>query len=104
VTPSYFQDQVTENTSVNCDLNQRLLRKYYLDLNAGYNMTKYVASANAVSANPDNDYYTFSARLSRSFLKRGTLALVCQYSKNCSTEPGFTYSSSQVGVEIGYKY
>ena len=104
VAPSYFQDQVTENTSVNCDLSQRLLGKYYLDLNAGYNMTKYVASASAVTANRDDDYYTFSARLSHSFLKRGTVALIYQYSRNSSTTPGFTYSSSQVGIEIGYRY
>jgi hypothetical protein len=104
VTPSYFQDQDSENTSVSCDLNQRLLGKYYLDLNAGYNMTEYVSSAAAGSANPDNDYYTFNARLSRSILKRGTLAIFYQYSGNSSTEPGFTYSGSQVGIEIGYKY
>jgi hypothetical protein len=104
VTPSYFQDQVSENTSVSCDLNQRLFGKYYLDLNAGYNMTEYDASTSAGSANPDNDYYTFNARLSRSFLKRGSLAVFYQYSGNSSTEPGFTYSGSQVGIEIGYKY
>jgi hypothetical protein len=104
VTPSYFQGQVTENTSVNCDLNQRLLEKFYLDLNAGYNITEYVASKSAVSANSDDDYYTFSARLSHPFLKRGTLAVFYQYNGNSSTEPGFTYSGSQVGIEVGYKY
>jgi hypothetical protein len=104
ITPSYFQDQVSENTSVSCDLNQRLFGKYYLDLNAGYNMTEYDASTSAGSANPDNDYYTFNARLSRSFLKRGSLAVFYQYSGISSTEPGFTYSGSQVGIEIGYKY
>jgi len=103
-TPSYFQDQVSENTSINCDLNQRLLGRYYLDLNAGYNITKYDASTIVGSANPDNDYYSFCARLSRSFLKRGTLAIFYQYSGNSSAEPGFTYSGSQVGIEIGYKY
>jgi len=104
VTPSLYQDQVTENTSVNCNLNQRLFGKLYLGLNAGYNMTKYVATASAVSVNRDDDYYNFSARLGRSFLKRGTLAFVYQYSRNSSTEPGFTYSSSQFGFEIGYRY
>jgi hypothetical protein len=104
VTPSYFQDQVSENTSVSCDLNQRLFGKYYLNLNAGYDMTEYVSSASAASANPDDDYYTFNARLSRSFLKRGTLGIFYQYSGNSSTEPGFTYSGSQVGIEIGYRY
>jgi hypothetical protein len=104
VTPSYFQGQVSENTSVSCDLNQRLLEKFYLDLNAAYNDTEYVASESAVSANSDNDYYTLNARLSHPFLKRGTLAIFYQYSGNSSTEPGFTYSGSQVGIEIGYKY
>jgi hypothetical protein len=104
VTPSLFQGQVSEITSVSCDLNQRLLEKFYLDLNAGYDIAKYEASTAAGSANPDNDYYTLSARLSRSFLKRGTLGVFYQYSGNSSTEPGFTYTGSQVGIEIGYKY
>jgi hypothetical protein len=104
VTPSYFQGQVSENTSVSCDLNQRLLEKFFLDLNAAYNDTEYVASESAVSANSDDDYYTLSARLSHPFLKRGTMAVFYQYSGNSSTEPGFTYSGSQVGIEIGYKY
>jgi len=104
VNPSYFQGQVTENTVASFDLNQRLFRKFNLDLNAGYNITKYVASENNVSANSDDDYYTFSARLSHPLLKRGTLAVFYQYSGNSSTEPGFTYSGSQAGIEIGYKY
>jgi hypothetical protein len=104
VTPSYFQGQVTENTVASCDLNQRLLGKFNLDLNAGYNITKYVASESNVSANSDDDYYTLSARLSHQILKRGTLAAFFQYSGNSSTEPGFTYSGTQVGIEIGYKY
>lgn len=104
VAPSVFQDQVTENTSINCNVNQRLLGKLNLDLNAGYNMAKYLASTTAISTNRTDNYYTLSARLSRPLWKRGTVAILYQYSNNASTTPGFTYASSQVGFEFGYKF
>jgi len=36
VEPSYFENQVTENTSISLNLNQRLLGKVFLDLTGGY--------------------------------------------------------------------
>jgi len=44
VNTSYFENQVTENTGVTADLNQRLLGKLSLDLNGGYSTTKYLSS------------------------------------------------------------
>jgi hypothetical protein len=104
VTPSYFQGQVTDVTAVDLDLNQRLFGKFYLDLNAGYDMTKYIATTSDISVNREDDSYVFNVRLSHEFLKRGTLAVVYQYNDNCSTAPGFAYLSSQVGIEVGYKF
>jgi hypothetical protein len=99
---------VTVTTGVNLDLNQRLFGKYYLDLGAGYSTVKYTDSistgSSTFSGDRVDDDYTFNARLSRSFLKRGTVAVTYQYSDNSSTLPGFSYSSSQIGFEIGYSY
>jgi hypothetical protein len=105
VAVSYFQNQVTEGTEVMGGLNQRLLKRLYLDLSGGYNTLKYVASDSSSSgAGRRDDYYTFDVRLSCPFLKRGTAAVFYQYSDDSSTAPGFTFSSSQVGFEVGYRF
>jgi len=103
VAASYFQNQVTESTDIVGGLNQRLLGKLYLDLAGGYHTIRYVAASGSATARTD-DYYTFSTRLSCPFLKRGTVAVFYQYSDNSSTAPGFTFSSNQVGFEIGYRF
>ena len=104
VNTSYFQDQVTEDTSLSCDLNQRLWKSFNLDVGGAYHLTQYAGSAGQASVNREDDYYTLNIRLSHSFLKRGTLAIIYQYGDNSSTASGFTYSSSQIGIEIGFRY
>lgn len=103
VAASYFENQVTESTDIVGDLNQRLLGKFYLDLAGGYHTIRYVAAGGSATARTD-DYYTFSTRLSCPFLKRGTVAVFYQHSDNSSTAPGFTFSSNQIGFEIGYRF
>jgi hypothetical protein len=104
VAQSYFEDQITETTSFGGNLNQRLFKQLYLDMGGQFGRVDYVASGNSASIDRTDDYYSFSVRLSHLFLKRGTFAVLYQYSDNSSSEPGFSYSSSQVGFEIGYRY
>ena len=112
VSSSYFQNQVTENTGITADLNQRLLGRLFLDLSGGYAQTKYVASATGPSAaaGRKDNIYSFSARLTYPLLKRATLSMFYSHSENSSSQsgftsgPGFGYTSTQVGFEIGYRY
>lgn len=105
VSASYFQNLVTENTSVNAGLSQRLFRKVYLGLTGSYTRASYVATASsAVFAGRTDDYYSFNVRLSSVFLKRGSIALFYQYTDNSSSQAGYTFSSNQVGLELGYKF
>jgi len=120
---SSFQNQTTENTSIMGDLNQRLLGKLYLDLSGGYATTKYQSSTTlpgqiGYGTSRNDDYYSFNVRLTCPFLKRGTFSVFYQYSDNSSTQTGFqqyyqnqfysqsaySYTSSQVGFQIGYSY
>ncbi|HTX22405.1 MAG TPA: outer membrane beta-barrel protein [Candidatus Aquilonibacter sp.] len=121
---SYFENQVTENTGINADLSQRLLGKLYLDLNGGYGITKYVSTASlsnqiGYGAGRNDDTYSFSVRLTCPLLKRATISVFYQYSKNSSSQTGylqfyqtdyllsqsaFAYTSSQIGFEIGYRF
>ena len=104
VASTYLPGQITETTGVNADLNQRLLGKLFLDLNGGYQLVKYVSSVNTPGPSREDDYYTFNVRLSRTFLKRGTIAVLYQLSKDNSNVPGFSFTSHQVGFQIGYNY
>jgi hypothetical protein len=103
VTASYLQSPATESTAVTANLNQRLIRVLYLDLSGGYRTVEYLASTTTVGR--DDDFYVFSVRLSTSFLKqRGTAAVFYQYADNSSSAPGFTFETTQVGFELGYRY
>jgi hypothetical protein len=104
VSASFLVDQVTETTGVIADLNQRLLGKLFLDLNGGYQSVKYVSSLNTSSITRADDYYTFNARLSCAFLKRGTVAVLYQLSRDNSNQAGYTFTSHQVGFQIGFAY
>jgi hypothetical protein len=104
VAASFLQDQVTENTGVAAGLNQRLLGKLSLDLNGGYQMVKYISSVNTSGSNREDKFYSFGARLSRAFLKRGTIAVLYQISKDDSSQAGYSFTSHQVGFQIGFSY
>jgi len=97
------QNQVTESTDIRGSLNQRLLKQLHLDLGGGFHKVAYVSSG-AHSASREDEFFSFYVRLSCLFLKRGTAAVFYQVTDNSSTQPGFTFSSSQVGFEVGYRY
>jgi len=105
VSASYLsQDQVTEATGVSVGLNQRLLGSLYLDLSGGYQAVKYIASASAPGPGRQDNFYSLNARLSRTFLKRGTIAVLYQLGKDDSSLPGYSFTSHQVGFQIGFRY
>jgi hypothetical protein len=104
VAPSYQSDQVTENATLGGTLRQRLLGKLFLDLSGGFTMSDYHSSLAGVEISR-NDYGTyFMARLSLLILKRGTASVFYYLSDNTSNENGFTYTSNQVGFELGYRF
>jgi hypothetical protein len=104
VAASYLQgNQVTESTGVSAGLNQRLVKKLFLDLSGGYQTVKYISSGSSVS-NRKDDYDYLKAQLSCAFLKRGTIAVFYQISRNDSSQAGYSFTSHQVGFQIGYSY
>jgi hypothetical protein len=106
VASSYLQDQYTETTAVSTSLNQRLLGKLFLNLTGGYEFIKYVSSGSASGSGREDDLYMFNAQLSRAFLKRGTIAVLYQFSKDNSSpqQSGYSFTSHQIGFQIGYSY
>ena len=104
VSASYLQNnQVTESTSISVGLNQRLLGKIFLDLSGGYQTVKYISSNSSVSSRRD-DYDYLNAQLSCAILKRGTIAVFYQISRDDSSQAGYSFTSHQVGFSIGCRY
>ena len=111
VSNSSYQSQVDIVTGVTATLNQRLLGRLNLNLSGGYTTTEYRASEVGLSTSRNDDVFSFSARLSCPFLKRATVSVFYAYNDNNSTQSGFAtvgtgygYTSSQGGLEIGYRY
>ncbi|MFO1487472.1 MAG: hypothetical protein U1F65_03245 [Verrucomicrobiota bacterium] len=106
VSPSLFRNQVTQTTSVNLGLSQRLFGKYYLSVSGGYGLSTYQDSSltGAAFSGREDTRSFFSVNLSRSFLKRGTASVSYSNSHNTSNATGFGYDSDQIGFSIAYSY
>jgi len=105
VRPSYYQDQVTESTSISAGLHQRLLGRIYLDLSGGYGNSTYHASTTApVSSRSDYDTTSFSASLTTSFLKRGSASVFCSVNHNSSGASTYDYTTHAIGFQLSYSY
>jgi hypothetical protein len=104
ISPSYFQSQDTINTSYTATLNQQLPEKFSLALTGGYATTDYTATSSGVSVGRSDDTYSFSASLSHSLTKRGTVSASYSYGENNSNISGPAYSSEQIGVQVSYQF
>ena len=100
----YILAQQMEGTTVSVNLNQRLLEKFYVNTSLGYTRTDFTVALGSLSDIRNDNVYSFTARLGRSFLTRGNVALTYQYSDNQSNKGGYSYRSNQVGVEVGFAY
>jgi hypothetical protein len=103
VTQSIIQDSVTVSTTYGVGLSQRLLGELHLSLSGNYSTEDFLSTTTAVTDRTDNAY-SLNARLSCSFLKRGTLGLTWQYSHNQSSAEGLTYGTTQLGFDVSYSY
>jgi hypothetical protein len=108
ISPSLFLNEVTENTTIGINLNQRLLRKYFINLSAGYNFTQFTPSVEGENlfgtSNREDRSYNVGVRLTRVFFKRGNFSVFYSYNQNSSSASAYSYASEQVGVEVGYRY
>lgn len=104
VSASFLQDQFTENTGVSARLNQRLLRKYFCELYGGYQYIKYVSTIDTSVSERNDNYYFLNIQLGRTFLRRGSFSINYQLSHDDSSLPGYSFTSHQIGFQIGYSY
>jgi hypothetical protein len=103
----YLAAQQTETTVVSLGVNQKLWRKFSLGGGVAYTRMDYSTPAFAGAggaANRNDDIVSFNAQLSHPFYKRGTWSLFYQYSDDTSSQAGFGYQSSQVGMSVSYSF
>jgi len=104
VSASPFSDQITENTSVSANLRQRILDRWFFSISGGYRVTAHEsASASVPVAREDRGTFV-RLGLSTTWQERGTFQVFFSQSRNDSDAAGFGYDSTQVGLDIGYRY
>ncbi len=104
VSPSYFNNQITEGTSVSLSLNQRILKRLNLGLSGGLSITDYVETSKDLNTARNDDRYFFNARLSTAFLKRATFGVFYNYQKNNSDVENYAYDSNMIGADVSYRW
>ena len=102
---SYFSDQVNQNTRWSFGVNQRLLTVWNLNASASRSNMRYLPSdSSTVVVIREDTSYSYNLRLSTRFLRRGSVGLVYQHTRNASDAIGYGFSSNQIGLELSYSY
>jgi hypothetical protein len=117
ISPSVIPGADTTGTLFGANVNQVLFKKFQLNIGTAYSISDYTQTGLGLNVLPNNtlqlaldsigrtdDTISFSVRLSHPFFKRGTWSVFYQYSDNESSQPGFSYTSSQMGFEVSYSY
>jgi len=118
VSPALFQDVVTESTSISATFRQRFLQHFTFEASGGYSTTPYVGFAAAgefinngapmltstVGQNRADNTRFARVSVGSTFRQRGTVSVFYSYSDTTSSLGAFALSSTQVGVEIGWRY
>jgi hypothetical protein len=101
---SYYQNQSSVTTSVGASINQRLFKEFNLSVGGSYNWNHYDSAATGVTANNSQEYYSVNVSLSTTFFKRVSASVFYSYSDSSTAQTGLSFSSSQVGFNLGYSY
>jgi hypothetical protein len=105
ITPSFFAGQVNESTSWSVGLNQRLLQRFNFNASTSRRRTDYLTvGAGGVAIAREDTSNSYTLRLGTSFLRRGSIGVFFQNTRNRSDETIYSFSSNQVGLEVGYSY
>jgi len=121
VTPSFYANEVVVNTSISATLQQRFLQHFTFEVSGGYTSTPFVgfarveeftnrrpigAPAPVATVQTSREDYSRFARVSlgSTFRQRGTVSIFYSYNDYTSGLAAFAMSSTQVGMEIGWRY
>lgn len=104
VSTSYFNDATIRSTNWNAGINQRILQRFFLSLGTSYGDSKYLPTSNRIVIDRNDEYWSYNAGISTSFLRRGSVSITYSESENNSRASLFEYSSRQVSGEVSYRF
>lgn len=110
ITTSLFQNSAIDSTSLTVGLSQRLFERFQWAISGSYGSDSYITTSRvigptaALTAGRSDTRYVFLTKLTWQFLTRATASVTETYSVNRSDIPGFSYSSNQIGLELGYTF
>ena len=101
---SFITSQIIESTSYGLTFNQRLLKRLQFSAAFIHQESNYRGITTASTTSRADKIDSVNLGLSTTFLTRIRTGLTYQYNRNSSNTPGFGFSSSQIGLEIGYSF
>jgi hypothetical protein len=101
---SLVGDQLNDNESVSLGLNQRLLGRLNFNASVARTYASYIDVGGSLETVRDDILDSYSLRLSTSFLRRGTIGLVYQRTRNDTNVAGYGFTSTEMGLEASYSY
>lgn len=104
VSPSLFELQITEVTSVGVGFQQRLLGALQFSAGFNYSVNDFKTTTGQSIIARTDDIFTYTAGLSLPVLKHGSLAVFYAYNKDLSSQAGFSYASSEIGATVTWAY
>lgn len=104
VDTSLYEGAITESTHFQAMLQQRLLGRLHFNLTAGYRMSEHQAAGVFAEVDRSDDLATVSVSLAATILARGSASVFFRHSTNDSTSELYTFSSDQVGFQLGYRF
>jgi hypothetical protein len=104
VSPSYFGNQVMKGLNWSVSLNQRLLRRFYLNVSYAPVDSKYIAIDSVTVASRRDSVETYNASLTTQLFGRLEVSGTFRQTENRSTQRGLSFSSKQYGVRLAFRY
>ncbi len=104
VESSLLANQITEATEVTLGVSQRLLGRLNFRLAGGIRSTEYQSTAAGLAVNRSDDYSFIRTSLGTSWLRRGTVSVFYQHGNNETGANGFSFTTDQYGLQIGYRF
>ena len=101
---SAFANSSTEVTGWNATLDQRLLQQLHLSFGFGQQHTSYQTAVVNTETGRSDSTTTANKRLNVTLLQRGSIGLGYSENRDASSLSGFSFTSHQVEIDIGYRY
>ncbi len=104
ISNSYFRNELSKASTFSVSLEQRLLEKFQLTASVRRQEVHYISTLIDSSVERRDRLNGFDVRLSRSFLRRGSIGVSYGISRNSSDRADYTFSNKQFGVDVSFKY